>query len=132
MFLQAILGHTEDAMTEIKDHIYIISAEILSKSETNSADAGEENDVVILEKFTTFCYGATLMGYTMGYNNHGMIYSVNTIFPTVNTTGTRTNNTLQTKTLFIYSFMIMHVENFKIIKISFHTIYTYCNNNGND
>ncbi|CAL8102215.1 unnamed protein product [Orchesella dallaii] len=71
-----ILGHTEDALAEIKNHIYIVSAEIVD----------EEGE--LLEKFTTLCYPGVLMGYTMGYNSNGMIYSVNTIFPTVHTSGT--------------------------------------------
>lgn len=78
-FQKILLGHTEDALAEIKGHIYIVSAEILSDSD----------EKVVLEKFTTLCYAGTLMGYTMGYNSHGMIYSVNTIFPTVYTKGTR-------------------------------------------
>ncbi len=77
-------------MAEIKDHIYIVSVEILSE--------GDEN--IVLEKFTTLCYAGTLMGYTMGYNSYGMIYSVNTIFPTVYTNGTRVYNNYKSLNIF--------------------------------
>jgi len=46
-----------------------VSAEILGEH-------GEK-----LEKFTTLTYAGHLPGYTMGYNEHGLIYTVNTLFP---------------------------------------------------
>jgi len=48
--------------------VYIVSAEIVGPH-------GEK-----LEKFTTLSYAGHLPGYTMGYNEHGLVYSVNTIF----------------------------------------------------
>jgi len=71
-----ILGHSEDADKEILNNIYIVEAEIL-----------DENGHII-EEFTSFSYAGHLMGYTMGFNNKGMVHSVNTIFPKVFTSGT--------------------------------------------
>ncbi|XP_021958815.1 uncharacterized protein LOC110854655 [Folsomia candida] len=73
---EVLLGHTEDAMCEILNNCYIISAEIMDSSGR------------LIEKFTTFSYAAHLMGYTMGFNEHGMVYSVNTLFPSIHKNGT--------------------------------------------
>jgi Acyl-coenzyme A:6-aminopenicillanic acid acyl-transferase len=51
---EVILGHTEDALPEFLNNVYIISAEI-------TGDNGEK-----LEKFTTLTYAGHLPGYTMG------------------------------------------------------------------
>jgi hypothetical protein len=76
---QVIIGHTEDACPEFLNNVYIVSAEILG-------DQGEK-----LEKFTTLTYAGHLPGYTMGYNEHGLVYTVNTLFPKENLPGkTRT------------------------------------------
>jgi hypothetical protein len=73
-----VLGHTEDAMKEILNNVYIVSAEIVDET-------GKP-----LEKFTTFSYAGHLLGYTMGFNDYGMVYSVNTLFPIkINKSGTR-------------------------------------------
>jgi len=76
--LQTLLGHTEDAMTEILNNVYIVQAEILDQEDH------------IVEEFTSFSYAGHLMGYTMGFNPHGMVYSVNTLFPKeIHQSGTR-------------------------------------------
>lgn len=31
------------------------------------------------EKFTSLCYAGHLPGYTMGYNHHGMVATINTM-----------------------------------------------------
>lgn len=31
------------------------------------------------ERFTSLCYAGHLPGYTMGYNHHGLVYSINTL-----------------------------------------------------
>lgn len=64
-------------MAEILNNVYIVSAEILD---------GRGH---LLEKFTTLSYAGHLLGYTMGFNDHGMVYSVNTLFPSVYKHGTR-------------------------------------------
>lgn len=34
---------------------------------------------VIEEKFTSLCYAGHLPGYTMGFNHHGLIATINTL-----------------------------------------------------
>lgn len=34
---------------------------------------------VVEEKFTSLCYAGHLPGYTMNYNHHGLIFSINTL-----------------------------------------------------
>lgn len=35
------------------------------------------------EKFTSLCYAGFLPGYTMSYNHHGLVFSINTLFAPV-------------------------------------------------
>ncbi|XP_012233522.1 beta-alanyl-dopamine/carcinine hydrolase [Linepithema humile] len=61
-----ILGHNEDALGQILNHWYLVSAHVI--------EAGHRE-----EKFTSLSYAGFLPGYTMGYNQHGLVYSINTI-----------------------------------------------------
>ncbi|KYM93584.1 hypothetical protein ALC62_15942, partial [Cyphomyrmex costatus] len=61
-----ILGHNEDAVSETMNHWYLVSAHVIE------ADCREE-------KFTSLSYAGFLPGYTMGYNHHGLVYSINTL-----------------------------------------------------
>ncbi|ODN00690.1 hypothetical protein Ocin01_05996, partial [Orchesella cincta] len=79
---EVIIGHTEDACPEFLNNVFLVSAHIVN------------NEGVTLEKFTTLTYAGYLPGYTMGYNHHGLIYTVNTIFPKV-TNPNRTRKNLQ-------------------------------------
>ena len=67
-----MLGHTEDALEDVLNHFYIISAHIIPDGPKGKWKTGEE-------KFTSLCYAGHLPGYTMGYNHHGFIFSVNTL-----------------------------------------------------
>ena len=67
---QILVGHTEDALIQIINTFYIISAEVTS----------EDGDIV-LEKFTTLTYPGQLPGGTMGFNHHGLVHTMNSIFP---------------------------------------------------
>lgn len=58
--------HTEDALTEDLNHFYFVACDIDGPNGTK-------------EKFTSLCYAGHLPGYTMGYNQHGLVYSINTI-----------------------------------------------------
>jgi len=58
-----IIGHTEDALAEVLNHTYIVDAEI--------------NDGDSHETFTSFCYAGMLPGYAMGFNHHGLVFSIN-------------------------------------------------------
>ncbi|XP_026464443.1 uncharacterized protein LOC113367028 [Ctenocephalides felis] len=61
-----LLCHTEDALTEDLNHFYFVACDIDGPNGTK-------------EKFTSLCYAGHLPGYTMGYNQHGLVYSINTI-----------------------------------------------------
>ncbi|XP_029670506.1 uncharacterized protein LOC115239865 isoform X1 [Formica exsecta] len=61
-----ILGHNEDALKETLNHWYLVSAHVI--------EAGHRE-----EKFTSLSYAGFLPGYTMGYNHHGLVYSINTL-----------------------------------------------------
>lgn len=67
-----VLGHTEDALSEILNHFYIVSAHIISDESRGRWGVKEE-------KFSSLCYAGHLPGYTMGYNHHGLVFSVNTL-----------------------------------------------------
>lgn len=69
---QEILGHTEDALSETLNHFYFVSAHIVS-------DKPQGRWKVKEEKFTSLCYAGHLPGYTMNYNHHGLVFSINTL-----------------------------------------------------
>lgn len=60
------MGHNEDAVRDTLNHWYLVSVHII--------EAGYRE-----EKFTSLSYAGFLPGYTMGYNHHGLVYSINTI-----------------------------------------------------
>lgn len=67
-----ILAHTEDALSEVLNHYYFVSAHIVSDSPQGRYNVTEE-------RFTSLCYAGHLPGYTMNYNHHGMVFSINTL-----------------------------------------------------
>lgn len=67
-----ILGHTEDALSEVLNHYYFVSAHIISDSPQGKYNVTEE-------RFTSLCYAGHLPGYTMNYNHHGLVFSINTL-----------------------------------------------------
>ncbi|XP_034232953.1 uncharacterized protein LOC117640533 isoform X2 [Thrips palmi] len=69
---QELLGHTEDALAETLNHVYLVSAHIVSAEPQGRWKVSEE-------KFTALCYAGHLPGFCMGYNHHGMVFSVNII-----------------------------------------------------
>ncbi|XP_054276013.1 beta-alanyl-dopamine/carcinine hydrolase-like [Macrosteles quadrilineatus] len=69
---QEILGHNEDALAETLNHIYFVSAHILEDSPQGKWKVREE-------KFTSLCYAGHLPGFTMSYNHHGFVFSVNIV-----------------------------------------------------
>lgn len=69
---QELLGHTEDALPGTLNHFYFVSAHIIS-------DKPEGKWGVQEEKFTSLCYAGHLPGYTMNYNHHGLVFSINTL-----------------------------------------------------
>lgn len=71
-FVQEVLGHNEDALAETLNHFYFVSAHI-------KEDKPQGRWKVSEEKFTSLCYAGHLPGFTMSYNHHGFVYSVNII-----------------------------------------------------
>ncbi|XP_072930962.1 beta-alanyl-dopamine/carcinine hydrolase isoform X3 [Epargyreus clarus] len=71
-----ILGHTEDALTPTLNHWYIMSAHIIPTPEDREQGAVEE-------RFASLCYAGQFPGYTSGYNEHGLVFSINTLSPAV-------------------------------------------------
>lgn len=69
---EQILGHTEDALPEVLNHFYFVSAHIISPSPQGKYNVTEE-------RFTSLCYAGHLPGYTMNYNHHGLVFSINTL-----------------------------------------------------
>ncbi|XP_058815791.1 beta-alanyl-dopamine/carcinine hydrolase isoform X2 [Topomyia yanbarensis] len=67
-----ILAHTEDALSEVLNHYYFVSAHIVSDSPQGKYNVTEE-------RFTSLCYAGHLPGYTMNYNHHGLVFSINTL-----------------------------------------------------
>jgi len=66
---EVVMGHTEDAYPECHGRTYIVQAEVL------------DQDGNVIEQFSSISYPGFLPGYTMGYNQHGMMHSVNTVNP---------------------------------------------------
>jgi len=69
------IGHNEDALSETIMHVYIVSAHIIPADNERGGvfDVREE-------KWTSLTYAGSLSGYASGYNYHGLVYSINTIF----------------------------------------------------
>uniref|UniRef100_A0A1B0AXN0 Peptidase C45 hydrolase domain-containing protein n=1 Tax=Glossina palpalis gambiensis TaxID=67801 RepID=A0A1B0AXN0_9MUSC len=67
-----ILAHTEDALTATLNHYYFVVAHII-----NDTPQGKYN--VKEERFMSLCYAGHLPGYTMSYNHHGLVFSINTL-----------------------------------------------------
>lgn len=95
---QEILAHTEDALKETLNHFYLVSAHIIELSPQGKHKVRINwNGIwwrlgiltklwnyfdliqVTEERFTSLCYAGHLPGYTMGYNHHGLVYSINTL-----------------------------------------------------
>lgn len=66
------MGHTEDALAEVLNHFYFVSAHIISETPQGKYNVTEE-------RFTSLCYAGHLPGYTMNYNHHGLVFSINTL-----------------------------------------------------
>ncbi|KAF4532423.1 hypothetical protein B566_EDAN003876 [Ephemera danica] len=69
---QELLGHTEDALPEVMNHIYLVAAHIIPEAPQGRWHVSEE-------KFTSLCYAGHLPGFTMGYNHHGLVFSINIV-----------------------------------------------------
>lgn len=72
MIFKCIIAHNEDALTEVLNRFYMVSAHII-------ADEPQGRYGVKEERFTSLCYAGHLPGYTSSYNHHGLIFTINTI-----------------------------------------------------
>lgn len=71
---EEVLGHTEDALPDVLNHWYLVSAHIIPDPDYDGGKWG-----IYEERFTSLCYAGHLPGYTMGYNHHGVVFSINTL-----------------------------------------------------
>ncbi|XKL59559.1 hypothetical protein PGB90_000575 [Kerria lacca] len=67
-----ILGHTEDANANTLGYFYLVSAHIIENEPQGKWKTTEE-------RFISLCYAGHLPGFTMNYNQHGLVYSINVI-----------------------------------------------------
>ncbi|XP_037937663.1 uncharacterized protein LOC119671184 [Teleopsis dalmanni] len=67
-----VLAHTEDALTETLNHYYFVVAHIINETPQGKYNVKEE-------RFMSLCYAGHLPGYTMSYNHHGLVFSINTV-----------------------------------------------------
>uniref|UniRef100_A0A1B0CNI7 Peptidase C45 hydrolase domain-containing protein n=1 Tax=Lutzomyia longipalpis TaxID=7200 RepID=A0A1B0CNI7_LUTLO len=69
---QEFIGHNEDTLPEVLNFFYLVSAHIICDEPQGKYGVKEE-------RFTSLCYAGHLPGYTMGYNHHGLIFTINTL-----------------------------------------------------
>eukprot|EP00095_Tigriopus_kingsejongensis_P003056 maker-scaffold101_size371023-snap-gene-0.20 protein:Tk03056 transcript:maker-scaffold101_size371023-snap-gene-0.20-mRNA-1 annotation:"leucine-rich repeat-containing protein 48-like isoform x3" len=67
-----VLGHSQDFSPDAINQGYIVNAHILEAEPRGKYGLAEE-------KFSAFCLPGMLPGLFMGYNYHGMVFTVNTI-----------------------------------------------------
>lgn len=67
-----LIGHTEDSLQDVLNHFYFVSAHIVGELPQGRYGVTEE-------RFTSLCYAGQLPGYTMSYNHHGLIFTINTL-----------------------------------------------------
>ncbi|XP_054729751.1 beta-alanyl-dopamine/carcinine hydrolase [Anastrepha obliqua] len=67
-----ILAHTEDALTATLNHYYFVVAHIINDTPQGKHKVKEEH-------FMSLCYAGHLPGYTMNYNHHGLVFTINTL-----------------------------------------------------
>ena len=66
------MAHTEDALAETLNNYYFVVAHIIN-------DNPQGKYAVKEERFMSLCYAGQLPGYTMSYNHHGLVFSINTL-----------------------------------------------------
>ncbi|CAH1230212.1 Hypp288 [Branchiostoma lanceolatum] len=72
---QRVLAHNEDAHPLVKEHAYLIHAQISPYKLPNGAQIGD------WEYFTAYTYPGHLPGCAFGHNLQGMVFTVNAVFP---------------------------------------------------
>ncbi|XP_042885764.1 uncharacterized protein LOC122261970 [Penaeus japonicus] len=71
---EVLLGHTEDAEAEMLNRIYIVEVEITEEEPQGRWGFKKEH-------FTALCYAGEIPGFCMGYNRHGVTFSINVLRP---------------------------------------------------
>lgn len=105
------MGHTEDALDVTLNRFYFVSAHIIS-------DKPQGKWGVTEEKFTSLCYAGHLPGYTMNYNHHGLVFSINTLTAKHLRSGkTRKCKKSKNKSHNLNSVIISPEHNFKLLPI---------------
>lgn len=94
--LQEVIAHTEDALIEVLNHYYIVSAHIIEPAPQGKYKVClismwprvcrdlnwfpfSNCDQVTEERFTSVCYAGHLPGYNPSYNHHGVVFTMNTL-----------------------------------------------------
>ncbi|XP_019644125.1 PREDICTED: uncharacterized protein LOC109485133 [Branchiostoma belcheri] len=72
---QRVLAHNEDSDPLVKDHAYLIHAQISPHKLPNGTQIGD------WEYFTAYTYPGHLPGCAFGHNLNGMVFTVNAVFP---------------------------------------------------
>ncbi|XP_067639609.1 beta-alanyl-dopamine/carcinine hydrolase isoform X3 [Eurosta solidaginis] len=67
-----VLAHTEDALAATLNHFYFVVAHIINDTPQGKHKVKEEH-------FMSLCYAGHLPGYTMSYNHHGLVFTINTL-----------------------------------------------------
>ncbi|CAG0917067.1 unnamed protein product [Notodromas monacha] len=69
------IGHNEDALPEFLNHWYVIKATI------DDVDRDGPEGKHVEERFVSVSYAGLLPGFCLGWNNHGLAYTINVLFP---------------------------------------------------
>jgi hypothetical protein len=73
--IKVLIGHNEDAIPEFLNHWYMVKAHI------EDVDRDGPGGKHVEERFAALCYAGMLPGFCLGYNRHGLAYSVNILCP---------------------------------------------------
>eukprot|EP01028_Stygiella_incarcerata_P011023 TRINITY_DN602_c0_g1_i4.p1 TRINITY_DN602_c0_g1~~TRINITY_DN602_c0_g1_i4.p1 ORF type:complete len:399 (-),score=106.01 TRINITY_DN602_c0_g1_i4:71-1267(-) len=71
-----LIGHNEDGKKAVKDHAYLLDATI-EDGNNDSGTGGPSSS----QRYLAYTYPGYLSGMAFGYNDAGMSFSVNAVFP---------------------------------------------------
>ena len=97
--LQVVLGYSLDAMPDLINQAYIVSAHVQEAAPRGRWGVAEE-------KFTALCLPGMLPGFFMSYNHHGFAYCVNTISTGIPVTDKQTRKIILFKTPSVIDFFV--------------------------
>jgi hypothetical protein len=73
-----LIGHNEDGRKAVKDHAYLLDATVESGNDTDTDNA---NGPSSSQRYLAYTYPGYLSGMAFGYNDAGISFSVNAVFP---------------------------------------------------